>query len=317
MSGMHPRGVTKCVQHTRDRVEQRGVVAAGQVGAADRSGKQCVADVKIPGGGAFLTGADLQAHAAGAMTGRVIRPRFTLAEGDHFAGAVQRIDRWHRFVEIETEHPRLVNRAVVEEEVVRVQMDRHAERAFRGRHTGHVIDVGVREEDAGERDAGVTGEREQPLDLVARIDDHALFRALAGDDEAVLEEGADRLGLDYDHPVILAIVDDLMFSSKIRASSKALDVPVNFARTRENALTAMRAETPTLVIFDLDAQRTDPLGIISDMKADAALSGIPTLAFVSHVHADLIQAARQAGIDNVMARSGFTMQLPDILSAAR
>ena len=39
----------------------------------------------------------------------------------------------------------------------------------------------------------------------------------------------------------------------------------------------------------------------------------PTLGFVSHVHTDLISAARQAGADDVLARSAFAGNLADIL----
>ena len=41
-----------------------------------------------------------------------------------------------------------------------------------------------------------------------------------------------------------------------------------------------------------------------------------TLGFVSHVQTDLIQAARAAGIDEVMARSAFATGLADILLVA-
>jgi hypothetical protein len=53
------------------------------------------------------------------------------------------------------------------------------------------------------------------------------------------------------------------------------------------------------------------------MKADPELAGIPTLGFVSHVRTDLIQAAQQAGADEVLPRSAFTAQLPEILERGR
>jgi CheY-like chemotaxis protein len=112
-------------------------------------------------------------------------------------------------------------------------------------------------------------------------------------------------------------VDDLMFSSKIKASAKPLSMTVSFARSRDAALTAMRANLPSLVLFDLDGQRMDPLGILAAMKADEHLKNIPTLGFVSHVHADMIQAARAAAIGEVLARSAFTVRLPEILAQAR
>jgi CheY-like chemotaxis protein len=114
--------------------------------------------------------------------------------------------------------------------------------------------------------------------------------------------------------VILAIVDDLMFTSKIKTTAGQLGVPVTFARSRESALAEMRKSTPALVIFDLNSGRTDPLGTVAAMKGDPALAAIPTIGFVSHVRTDVIDAARQAGVGEIMARSSFTAQLPEILT---
>ena len=107
-----------------------------------------------------------------------------------------------------------------------------------------------------------------------------------------------------------------MFTSKIKTAATQLGVPVTFARSADAALTEMRKGAPSLVIFDLNSLRTDPLGIVGAMKSDPALSTIPTLGFASHVQTDLIDAARKAGVDEVLARSAFTMRLGEILRRA-
>jgi len=78
----------------------------------------------------------------------------------------------------------------------------------------------------------------------------------------------------------------------------------------------MRKDAPSLVIFDLNSARTDPLATVAAMKGDPALASIPTIGFVSHVQTDLIDAARRAGIGDVMARSAFTARLAEILRNA-
>ena len=113
--------------------------------------------------------------------------------------------------------------------------------------------------------------------------------------------------------MILAVLDDLMFSSKIKTAANQLGVALTFARSAEGALTAMRNAAPSLVIFDLNNTRINPLGIVAAMKEDAALSSIPTLGYASHVQTDVINAARQAGVGEVLARSAFATQLSDIL----
>jgi CheY-like chemotaxis protein len=114
--------------------------------------------------------------------------------------------------------------------------------------------------------------------------------------------------------VILAILDDLMFTSKIKTAAHHLGVPVTFARSSEAALVEMRKSAPSLVIFDLNNARADPLGTLAAMKREPGLAAIPTLGFASHVQVDVINAARQAGVDEVLARSAFTERLGEILT---
>jgi PleD family two-component response regulator len=114
--------------------------------------------------------------------------------------------------------------------------------------------------------------------------------------------------------MVLALVDDLMFASKIKSTAAQLGVTVTFARSPDAALTAMRANAPTLVIFDLNNPRTDPLGTVAAMKRDAALASIATVGYASHILTDVINAAKTAGLDDVLARSAFTMRLQDLLA---
>jgi CheY-like chemotaxis protein len=117
--------------------------------------------------------------------------------------------------------------------------------------------------------------------------------------------------------MVLAIVDDLMFSSKIKTAAGQLGVVVAFARSSAAALAAMRESAPALVILDLNNPRTDPLGTVAAMKRDPATASIRTVGYASHVQTDVIEAARQAGVDEVMARSAFTTRLAEILTGAR
>ena len=117
--------------------------------------------------------------------------------------------------------------------------------------------------------------------------------------------------------MILAAVDDLLFSSKIRATAKQAGVELTFARTPSEILDQARALAPSLVIFDLNSGKTDPIGTIAAMKQDPALAGVRTLGFVSHVDTAVIHAARSAGADEIMARSTFAGNLPAILLSDR
>jgi len=118
----------------------------------------------------------------------------------------------------------------------------------------------------------------------------------------------------YNGPMVLVAVDDLLFSSKIRATAKNVGVEVTFARTPADILAQARSLKPALVIFDINCAKADPINTVAALKADPELNGIPTAGFVSHVDTALIAAARAAGMDEVMARSAFAANLPQILS---
>ena len=116
--------------------------------------------------------------------------------------------------------------------------------------------------------------------------------------------------------MVLAAVDDLLFSSKIRATAKQAGIEVVFARSPEEILEQARTVRPALVIFDLNSTKTDPVQTLAALKNDPALSAIRTIGFASHVHTDLIAAARAAGADQVLARSAFAGNLADILRSS-
>jgi DNA-binding NarL/FixJ family response regulator len=114
---------------------------------------------------------------------------------------------------------------------------------------------------------------------------------------------------------VLAAVDDFLFRSKIRAVAKHLGVEVQFAQTGEELLTQARALKPALVIVDLNSAKADPVATIQALKADAGTAAARTIGFASHVHVDLINAARAAGADQVLPRSAFAANLADILAS--
>jgi len=117
--------------------------------------------------------------------------------------------------------------------------------------------------------------------------------------------------------MVLAIVDDLLFRSKISATAKAVGATIAAATTADAAITRAHEVKPSLILLDLDSARTQPFEVLRRLAADRELAGIPTIGFVSHVHASAIQQARALGITQVLARSAFAESLPEILRRER
>jgi CheY-like chemotaxis protein len=316
MSRVDAGRIPKRKQHGSNRANQRGMIAARQIGSADRTGKQRIPDEQIVATLSLL--ADLEADSAGAMARGVMHSRLVVAERQDLPGRIELVHR-RKWIDVKPEHRALFDGSLVQEEIGPVEVNRDAECALGGRDAGHVIDMGVGEQDRADRQGVPSCERQQRRHFITGIDQHGFARPLAGDDEAVLEEWSNRLCLDYHQGthMILAIVDDLMFTSKIKATATQLGVPLTFARSSESALAEMRKNRPGLVILDLNSQRTQPLDTVAAMKSDPALADIPSVGFVSHVQTELIDAARKAGVGEVLARSAFTMQLPEILARGK
>lgn len=116
--------------------------------------------------------------------------------------------------------------------------------------------------------------------------------------------------------MVIVAVDDLMFASRISSAAKALGVEIAFARSPEAIVEAVRTRAPRLVILDLNSVKVRPLDALAALEADPALAAVPTVGFVSHVQTELIAAARQAGVDRVLARSAFLTQLPQLLQGS-
>jgi CheY-like chemotaxis protein len=120
----------------------------------------------------------------------------------------------------------------------------------------------------------------------------------------------------YDPAVaILASVDDLFFRSKVRTTAKHLGIEIQFAATADELIAQAKSLQPTLVIFDLNSSRMDAIAAIAALKADGATSDLRAIGFASHVHTELIAAARKAGADDVLPRSAFAGRLAEILQA--
>ena len=108
-----------------------------------------------------------------------------------------------------------------------------------------------------------------------------------------------------------------MFSIKISTAAKALGTEIYFERAYDKIVPRIREKQPALVILDLNSVKLRPMDVIVAMKSDPELKPIRTLGFVSHVHADIIRDAREAGIDEVLARSAFSDRIGEILSSAK
>jgi CheY-like chemotaxis protein len=111
---------------------------------------------------------------------------------------------------------------------------------------------------------------------------------------------------------IVAVLSDLMFTVKIQEAAKRAGVQVVFVKSESEAL-AQAKENPAVIIVDLNNSALNALEVIAKLKTEEATSKVSVLGYVSHVQADLKQAAEDKGCDVVMPRSAFSHNIAAIL----
>lgn len=105
---------------------------------------------------------------------------------------------------------------------------------------------------------------------------------------------------------LLAVVNDLMFQSRIREVAAGLGVEVSFVRP--GALQdALDAHSSTHVVADLRVLTADDI-------AAAAASDVPVMGFGPHVERERFLNARRQGITHLSANSALDRKLASWLS---
>ncbi|HEU5131738.1 MAG TPA: hypothetical protein VFT26_06530 [Pyrinomonadaceae bacterium] len=116
-------------------------------------------------------------------------------------------------------------------------------------------------------------------------------------------------------PIVISVVDDMFFASKIRAVAEAAGVEISFPRSQEAVVSKARETKPGLIVVDLHNQRIVPVELARELKADEELRAIKLLGFFSHVQTESQRNALAAGFDRVIPRSVFARDLGEILTA--
>lgn len=113
---------------------------------------------------------------------------------------------------------------------------------------------------------------------------------------------------------VIAVVDDMIFKSKIRGAAEAVGVEVKFSRSKESAISDAHSITPAIIVVDLQNGSVDCLALAREIKGDEKLHEIQLLGFFSHVEVQLRNDAISAGYDRVVPRSEFSRDLAKILT---
>ncbi len=109
----------------------------------------------------------------------------------------------------------------------------------------------------------------------------------------------------------LLLTPNLLFSSMVTGTATAIGQEVAVAGDLAEAVGLCGDRQIAYVIIDLSVTEPDIATIVARLR-DAA-GAVPTIAFGSHVDKARLDEARAAGCDEVMPRSRFSSELPDLL----
>jgi CheY-like chemotaxis protein len=112
-------------------------------------------------------------------------------------------------------------------------------------------------------------------------------------------------------PTGLLLSRDLIFTSKITGTARALGYRVLVAGNVALASSMLQQWRPKVVFVDLSAGDLVSAPALAAYKT--AAPDAPFVAFGSHVDTAALDSARAAGCDPVLPRSKFTAELPELI----
>ena len=184
MAGDDHSGIGEGEKLLTDRADEGGAVAAGQVGTADRAGKEGVA------GEEQILGGQMQADAALGVAGCVEDVTAQARNGDDaavFEGVVGRVDVGGGHAEPTGLHVHHLDQG----KIAGIVEDGRAGQLFQAGGAGDVVDVGVGNEDLLDGEAVLLEEGDNAGDVVAGINDDGFAGVFIAQDRAVALQHAD------------------------------------------------------------------------------------------------------------------------------
>jgi CheY-like chemotaxis protein len=114
---------------------------------------------------------------------------------------------------------------------------------------------------------------------------------------------------------ILALVDDLLFGSRIEGALGAAGYAVRSVPVTTEAAEIAREWRPDAVVVSFGVPFRDWEGAIRAVRAEPTLRDIPVLAFGPHVDTAGRAAAVAAGATRVVTNGAFFNRMPAIVGA--
>lgn len=111
---------------------------------------------------------------------------------------------------------------------------------------------------------------------------------------------------------ILALTDDLIFSTKIETAAQAANVPLRLISRPSQLSEALKTADTHLVLIDLNGFQDTAVEQVRAIRNQ--LPQVPIVGYCSHIQAELQRQAQEAGCSKVVARSVFVGMLAGLMA---
>lgn len=112
-------------------------------------------------------------------------------------------------------------------------------------------------------------------------------------------------------PLVMVLCDDLFFASQIEGTAQQYSLSVRVVDSFGVVEQAIRSDNVARLIVDLELTGLNPNEVMAGLPVDARPF---VLGFGPHVKKDRLEAARQAGFDDVVSRGSFSAHLREMLT---
>jgi DNA-binding NarL/FixJ family response regulator len=116
---------------------------------------------------------------------------------------------------------------------------------------------------------------------------------------------------------VLALIDDLLFGSRLQSTLAAGGHEVELVRSRarlEQRLAELPPDAATVLVIDLTDAQLGGVELVAELARERP-AGVRTLGFYAHVDASTRERAERAGFDRVVPRSRMAREGAELVAS--
>jgi PleD family two-component response regulator len=113
--------------------------------------------------------------------------------------------------------------------------------------------------------------------------------------------------------LILAVVSDVFFYTKLRDALRPRGYLLERARTQEEVVQKAAALQPVAVVLNMSEEALDPFRALEQIRGDARVKALPVLAFANHEEVETWRRAKELGVTKIVSRNEFSSRTRELV----